>query len=161
MCAVCAIIEKIKTDKIINPQDGIYFKGEGFAVNKVESNKIYPNKMINLQIGDELWRNFDSEFEKELLKPVKRQIGLTIEVKEKITITDEDGISITKELPTGEPANSPEKMKETFIKQFSKTGDSDFYIENISIETELPFIPILSNYIKRKKSCIYRKSFTI
>jgi putative protease len=33
-------------------------------------------------------------------------------------------------------------MKENFIKQFSKTGDSDFYIENIKIETELPFMPV-------------------
>lgn len=141
----------VNTNKKINPQDGIYFSGEGFAVNKVEDNKIYPNKMINLQIGDELWRNFDSEFEKELLKPVKRQIGLTIKVKKKITITDEDGISITKELPTGEPANSPEKMKETFIKQFSKTGDSDFYITDLNIECVLPFMPVsVINQLRRE-----------
>ena len=33
-------------------------------------------------------------------------------------------------------------LKENYIKQFSKTGDSDFYIENIKIETELPFMPV-------------------
>jgi len=35
-------------------------------------------------------------------------------------------------------------MKETFVKQFSKTGDSDFYIENIEITSDckLPFMPI-------------------
>ena len=31
----------------------------------------------------------------------------------------------------GEKANNPEKMKDTFIKQFSKTGESDFYIIDI------------------------------
>ena len=106
--------------------------------------------MINLQIGDELWRNFDSEFEKDILKPVKRQVGLDVYVRNKIILTDDDGISITTEIPFGEPANSPEKIKETFIKQFSKTGDSDFYISNIEIKSELPFMPVsLINQLRR------------
>ena len=142
---------RIKTNKKINPQDGIYFKGEGFAVNKVEGNKIYPNKMINLQMRDELWRNFDSEFEKELLKPAKRRISLNVKVGNKIILTDEDGISITKEIPLGEQAKSPEKMKETFIKQFSKTGDSDFYITDLNIECELPFMQVSTiNQLRRE-----------
>lgn len=33
-------------------------------------------------------------------------------------------------------------MKETFVKQFSKTGESDFYIEDIKIASELPFMPV-------------------
>ena len=33
-------------------------------------------------------------------------------------------------------------MIETFIKQFSKTGDSDFYIESITVDTDLPFLPV-------------------
>ena len=99
----------------------------------------------------------DVEFEKELLKPVKRQIGVNISIHpssvlrasspargegEFITLTDEDGISISRTLPQGEKANNPEKMKENFVKQFSKTGESDFYIEDIKINTELPFMPV-------------------
>ena len=166
---------KLNTDKNINPQDGIYFNGEGFAVNKIEQAPsprgragegdysfnyiltIYPNKPVNLKKGDKLWRNLDVEFEKELLKPVKRQIGVNISIHPSsalrapspargegkfITLTDEDGISISRTLPHGEKANSPEKMKENFIKQFSKTGESDFYIEDIKINTELPFMPV-------------------
>ena len=119
---------KLKTDKIIYPQDGIYCNGDGFAVNKVEQAPsrserarkgdnsfndiftIYPNKPINLKIGDKLWRNLDVEFEKELLKPVKREIGVNIKIDNKITITDEDSISISRTLPQGEKANNPEKM---------------------------------------------------
>ena len=33
-------------------------------------------------------------------------------------------------------------MKETFVKQFSKTGESDFYIEDIKIAADLPFMPV-------------------
>lgn len=133
---------KIKTNKKINPQDGIYFNNEGFAVNKVLNGYIYPNRKINIKVGDELWRNFDSEFEKELAKPVKRQIGISIEISNKITLKDEDNIVLIADLPQGEKAKNPEKMEETFIKQFSKTGDSDFYIKDIKIISELPFLPV-------------------
>lgn len=135
---------KLKTNKKINPQDGIYFNGEGFMVNKVEGTFIYPNRQVNLKKGDKLWRNFDSEFEKELLKPTKRQIAIKIEIKSnKIFIIDEDGINISQTIEQKEKANNPERLKETFVKQFSKTGESDFYVENIKIEAEeLPFMPV-------------------
>lgn len=133
---------KLKTNKTIRPQDGIYFGGEGFAVNKVENNYIYPNKPVDLKIGDELWRNYDVSFEKELLKPVKRQIGVNIVVNNNITIVDENGIQITQEILSTEKAQNPQKMEENFIKQISKTGETDFYIENIKVETELPFMPV-------------------
>ncbi len=134
---------KLKTDKTIHPQDGIYLKGDGFAVNKAEKGYIYPNKQIQLKVGDKLWRNLDVEFEKELQKQVKRQIGVKIFIENsQITLIDENNISIIYSIQQGEKANNPEKMKENFIKQFSKTGDSDFYIENIEIKSDLPFIPI-------------------
>ena len=41
-------------------------------------------------------------------------------------------------------------MKENFIKQMSKTGDSDFYIEKFEVKSELPFLPISAiNEIRR------------
>ena len=127
----------IKTDKKINPQDGIYYKGDGFAVNKanlISSEKnsntetfkyiIYPNKQIKIKVGDLLWRNYDAEFEKELLKPVKRQIKISVEINAStITLKDEDGVTLSHSLPQGETANNPQKAQETFIKQFSKTGE--------------------------------------
>lgn len=133
---------KLKTNKEIHPQDGIYYNGDGFAVNKVLNGYIYPNRSINLKAGDKLWRNLDTQFEKDLLKPVKRQIGLKIDITENIVLTDEDGVSISIPTPQGEKANNAEKMKDTFTKQFSKTGDSDFYIESFNVNTELPFMPV-------------------
>lgn len=133
---------KLKTDKKINSQDGIYYNDTGFAVNKVVDEYIYPNHKINIKKGDKLWRNFDSAFEKELARPVKRQIGINILVTDSILIEDEDSVSISIRLPQNEKANNPEKMKETFIKQFSKTGESDFYIKKIQVDTQLPFMSI-------------------
>lgn len=134
---------KIKTNKKLNSQDGLFFNNDGCSVNKVVNNYIYPNKTLKIKIGDVVFRNIDSEFEKELTKPVKRQIGVNIKIESNLlTIIDEDNISIAKVLPTGEKANNAEKIKETFSKQLSKTGDSDFYIEDIEINSEIPFMPV-------------------
>ena len=59
-----------------------------------------------------------------------------------ITLVDEDGIKVSIPITGGEAAKNPEKMKEIFVKQFSKTGESDFYIEDIKIASELPFMPV-------------------
>ena len=164
---------KLKTDKTIHTQDGIYFRGDGFAVNKVvtqeynqtrhcgldpqtqnfENNAIphqvrydiliYPNKQIQIKVGDKLWRNLDVEFEKELQKPVKRQIRVSIKVIDnEIILIDEDDVTITYLISQGEKANNPDKMKDNFIKQFSKTGESDFYVGNIEVNSDLPFMPV-------------------
>lgn len=133
---------KIKTSLELHPQDGLYFNDSGCLVNKIQNNWIYPNHKVNLKVGDKVYRNLDVEFEKEISKQVKRQIGVNIEISQDIVITDEDGVSISIHMPIGEKANNPKKMKETFVKQFSKTGESDFYIKDIKIATELPFMPV-------------------
>lgn len=154
----------IHTNKNIHQQDGLYFNNDGCGVNKgvsigVNGNvKIYPNKRVKISVGDEVYRNVDVEFEKELTRPVKRQIGISVvisaplegEVSQRdkggygIYLTDEDGVSITAELPSAEKAKNPDKMRETFVKQFSKTGEGDFYIADIKIapNINLPFMPV-------------------
>lgn len=142
---------KVKTDKELHAQDGMCSKVDGFLINKVDNNWIFPNKPINLKKGDKVFRNLDVEFEKILQQPVKRQIGAVVEIKNNIiTITDEDNVSITYKLPQGEPANNPDKIKSNFINQLSKTGNSDFYLKDITINSELPFLPISEiNAIRR------------
>jgi putative protease len=145
----------LKSEKEIHSGDGIYFEGDGFGINKVEFVKkgifrIYPNKQVHLKVGSKLYRNFDIEFEKELTKPVKRQIGVKIELKSNnenglnIKLIDEDKVSISKNLPLYEQSKNPQKMKETFIKQFNKTGEEDFYITEINLVQglEIPFMPV-------------------
>ena len=146
----------IKTNKQIHPQDGLCFYAkdglEGFLVNRTDKNKIYPNKKIQISVGEKIYRNLDVEFEKELSKPVKRQIGLNVSFKDNIlTLTDEDKVSVKITLLTKEVAKNQEKMNETFIKQFSKTGESDFYINNIEVLSDVPFMPVSKiNDIRRE-----------
>ena len=151
----------IETDKTLNPQDGLCYECEnnleGFLINKTEqknSNQIciYPNHKINIKKGQKIYRNIDTAFEKELEKSVKRQIGVNIIVNNNsINITDENNISITIDFDSKETAKNQNKMNETFIKQFSKTGESDFYINSIKIDSDIPFIPISEiNNLRRK-----------
>lgn len=133
---------KICTDKTIHPQDGLTDGIDGFLVNKIENNYVYPNRPVKFKAGDKIYRNVDVEFEKQVAQKVKRQIGVNINIKDVITLVDEDGIKVSIPITGGEAVKNPEKMKETFVKQFSKTGESDFYIEDIKITSELPFMPV-------------------
>lgn len=141
----------IKTNVELTPQDGLCFLSnvelEGFLVNKAEKVKegfiVYPNRQINIKNDTEIFRNLDVSFEKELLKPVKRQIGVGVGVKDKvITLIDEDGVSEVITIASNEQAKDQQKMNETFKKQFSKTGESNFYITDIKIDNDIPFMPV-------------------
>lgn len=139
-------IKNLKT--IINKQDGLCFGKNsefGCIVNNVEGNKIFPNKMNkSINVGVEVFRNFDRKFEDTVLKTIaKRQIGVDISYNDGvITICDEDKNSVLINIEETELANNKEKMIENFKKSFSKTGKSDFYIDSISIKSDLPFIPL-------------------
>lgn len=144
---------KNNSPKDLNPQDGLYFNGMGCLVNKIEGNKIYPNKMDGLTIGCEIFRNFDRKFEKRLENSkIKRQIGVEFTFQNSIlTAIDEDKNSVSLKIAKGEAPKNPEKMKENFITQLKKTGESDFYVENIEVLDELSFIPVSQiNEIRRQ-----------
>ncbi len=129
---------------ILNPQDGLFFDGQGCLVNRVDGYKIYPNKMPALKEGIDVYRNFDAKFEKQLTNSkTKRRIKVNFIFENGILkVTDEDKNSVQIELQFGEIPNNPEKMKENFIAQLNKTGESDFYAESIEINDELPFLPV-------------------
>ena len=129
----------------LHAQDGLYFNEKGCLVNKVEGNKIYPNKMDNIKIGLTVYRNQDIDFEKKLKNSkTKRQIKTNIQVFEnKITAFDEDKNFAEIKINFTEFAKNQNKMAETYKKQLSKTGENDFYCEDIEIKTQnLPFLPV-------------------
>ena len=131
-------------DADVSKQDGLYFNGYGCLVNKVDGNKIYPNKMDGISAGLEVYRNFDSRFEKQLeTSKVKRQIGVKFIYSDGIlNAKDEDGNAVKISLPAGEIPKNPQKMKDTFINQLKKTGESDFYVDSIELSGELIFMPV-------------------
>ena len=134
--------------KSYNPQDGLcYFvDGElnGCLVNKIEGDKIFPNKMDNLKVGTMIYRNFDAKFEKQLTNSkTKRRLGVEFVFENNIlTAIDEDKNFVEKIILSKEQPKNPDKMKENFITQLNKTGESDFYVIEIKIKSDLPFMPV-------------------
>lgn len=137
----------------VSKQDGLYFNGQGCLVNNIEGRRIYPNKMDGIAVGVDVYRNFDSRFEKQLENSkIKRRIGVKFVCKNGVlNAQDEDGNFVVFVLPQGEMPKNPEKMRENFINQLKKTGESDFYTENTEIIGELPFMPVSKiNEVRRK-----------
>lgn len=132
----------------LNPQDGIcYFDGDelkGCFVNKSENGRIFINKKITIPKESFIFRNYDVEFDKILTNSkTKRRLGVDFVYSNGTLIArDEDGNQVSAAIESKELPKNPEKMKETFISQLQKTGESDFYISGISLDDTLPFLPV-------------------
>ena len=137
--------------KPLNNGDGICYilndELQGFLINKTEKNKVFINDLKilkTLKTGLEIYRNYNIKFEKELKNSkTKRRIRVEMIYENNIlTAKDEDYNFVTIDiLQTEQPKNS-QKMKEVFIEQLSKSGDSDYKVENIDILGYLPFLKI-------------------
>ncbi len=139
---------EIKTDKKLKPQDGLCFfeKGElsGCLINKFENNKIYPNRKLNLKIGEKIYRNQDVEFENILKNSkIKRIIPVEIEVyNNKIKASFENNFAEI-EYNYTDCAKTPEKMVENFVKCFKKSDSSIFSAKDVQFKTnQIPFLAI-------------------
>ena len=135
---------ELDSEKTLNPQDGLYYLSGGCLVNRVDNNIIYPNKMTGIKKCIDIYRNFNSKFEKQLTNTkTKRQIAATIKIQDgKIEAVDEDNNKIKISLPQGEIPKNSQKLKQTFISCFNKTGEEDFYIENITTDDNLYFLSV-------------------
>ncbi|MCD7978489.1 MAG: U32 family peptidase [Tannerellaceae bacterium] len=129
----------------------IYFntKGqlEGFRVNKVEGEKIYPLEMPALRPDVVLYRNYDQEFEKQLDKPTaERKIPVTIEFLDNpfgytLSMTDETGARVMITEQTDKEVARKEQT-ENIRTQLSKLGTTPFEVAEMRISLkENWFVP--------------------
>ena len=155
----------IKTEKEINPQDGLFIITEndsiGFLVNKSEKiknkTKIYPNKKLDnafLKTGTKIYRNLDVKFNKILENSKttrKLEVDFTV-FEKKVEVKDINNNKVSLKFESKEIANNQEKMKENFIKSLSKTNESPYLARKIEFKTKnLPFLPVSEiNEIRRK-----------
>lgn len=140
---------EIITDKEIMAGDGLCFMSanelKGCFVNSVFNNKIIPNNKVQIQKGTKIYRNYNIKFENVLKNSkTKRLIKVSISVfKDDILIKDTDNNEFILSYSFNEFADNSEKMKNNFIKSFSKTGDSIFLTENVEFKIkEIPFLPV-------------------
>jgi len=144
----------------IHNGDGLCFmdeKGElkGFKVNRTEGDKVFPAEMPRLKQGVILYRNYDHEFEKLLLKPsAERKIAVDfcledIENGFRLTATDEDGCPASfSESLQKEIANK--NQEENIRIQLSKIGNTIFELTDLQLNfSKNWFIP--SSYLSDLK----------
>ena len=132
--------------------DGLCYLDEegrlhGFRVNRVDSNKLFPQEMPRVKPKTVLYRNYDQEFEKIIQKKsAERKIGVSMIFAENnfgftLTMTDEDGKSVSLSLPREkEPARTPQT--DNWKNQLGKLGNTPFEATEIDIQLhENWFIP--------------------
>ena len=138
--------------KSFNNGDGLCYiddngRLQGFRVNRVENNKLFPQDMPRLKPKTRLYRNFDQEFEKLMQKKsAERKIAVDICLAENnfgftLSFSDEDdnSVSITLERAK-EPARTPQA--DNLRNQLSKLGNTPFEANDIKIDlSDNWFIP--------------------
>lgn len=129
--------------KSFNNGDGVCYIDEqgrlqGFRINRVDSNKLYPQEMPRIKPRTTLYRNFDQEFERILSrKSAERKIAVKILLADNnfgfsLTLTDEDDNSVTITLPREkELARTPQT--DNLKTQLSKLGNTPFEAKEIEI----------------------------
>lgn len=138
--------------KQLNNGDGLVFfnnRGEleGFRVNRVEANRVFPLDMPDIKPKTPLFRNFDQVFEKQLAKPsAERKLSVKIEFLDNafgftLVMEDETGARVmltepfTKELARRDQADN-------IRTQLSKLGNTPFEASEVVVQmSENWFVP--------------------
>ncbi len=138
------------------PGDGLCFfsneersKLEGFLVNRVEGNRIWPNKPLRINKPTAFWRNNDFAFEKQLQgNSAERKIAVAMTLDEvstgvSLTLCDEGGTTAVAVLDCDkQPARDTARATDTIVRQLSKMGGTPFVAGKIDVRLSEPlFLP--------------------
>jgi Collagenase and related proteases len=128
--------------KIVHNGDGLCFlnsKGElqGFRVNRVDGNTIFPLQMPVLEKNITLYRNYNQEFERSLQKKsAERKIRIDLQLEENsfgffLTASDEDFYSVTIDIPAQKDlAQKPQQ--DNIFQQLTKLGNTPFELNRFT-----------------------------
>lgn len=138
--------------KQLNNGDGLVFfnkKGEleGFRVNRVEANRVFPLDRPSLVPKTPLYRNFDQAFDRLLAKPsAERKLSVKIEFLDNpfgftLGMEDETGARILLTEPFAkEPARR--EQQDNIRTQLSKLGNTPFEVSEVVVRlSENWFVP--------------------
>ena len=150
----------VNTDQTFHNGDGVCFHGGhgeimGMRINRAEGKKLFPAEMpADLTEGATLFRNRDQEFERALEKEsADRRIAVKPVFTETddgfaLTLTDEDGVSVTASLPRSEKigselAQNPEQALTKLRENLGKFGNTQFVAEPVELAlSQAWFLPV-------------------
>lgn len=120
---------------------------QGFRVNRVENNKLFPQEMPRIKPKTVLYRNFDQEFDRIMQKKsAERKLTVDVSLAENnfgftLTICDEDGNSVSMALSKNKEL-ARTSQHDNLINQLGKLGNTPFVPRNIEVDlSENWFIP--------------------
>ena len=159
LCEPVGTVKEIKGNsftvaglKQLNNGDGLVFfnrKGEleGFRVNRVEANRVFPLDMPQLAPKTPLYRNFDQAFDKLLAKPsAERKLSVEIEFLDNpfgftLCMEDETGARIMLTEPFAKELARREQQ-DNIRTQLSKLGNTPFEASKVVVGlSENWFVP--------------------
>lgn len=149
-------------NRTLNNGDGLCFLNErgefqGFRVNRVEGNKIFPADMPKILLQTLLYRNFNQSFERQLSgKSAERKISLAFVLEENnfgFTLSGKIDNEFVASVVVPLPKESAKREQQELIKEnLSKLGNTIFCAEYVNIYlNENYFIPasVLSDLKRR------------
>lgn len=139
------------TETIING-DGLCFINEGgelegFLVNKMERDRVFPHKPISSFRQVDVYRNVDKQFEKSLSdKTADRRIAVDMFFKETengfiLRLRDEDGCEVEAAMEMDKvPAEKPEMADRQLRTSLTKLGNTPFELRKLIVESLFYFL---------------------
>ena len=123
---------------------------DGTVVNRVDGQRVYPQKMQGIRKGQKIYRNFDYVFSRRFAgQPAERKIGLSMLLQETpsglvLAGTDEDGNQATVEIAgQKQPAQKKEAARQTIRTQLTKLGNTIFECSDLQLQTsDVYFLPV-------------------
>ena len=127
--------------------DGICYEDQGFAINRIEGDWIYPNNQYPLakrplpnsptgvqlpKVGTTLFRNLDNEFIRSLRAERRMPVDIRFEIIPegyRLTIGENTADFVAEH----QPANNTSRALQTIIQQLSKLGDTDYIAHDIQV----------------------------
>lgn len=133
---------------------------EGFRVNRVENNRLYPLTMPRaLKPGTALYRNNDMAFEKSMSgKTAERKLHLSMCLKLidgniQISATDETGRSACATVDC-EIQTAQKPQHDNIIRQLEKLGNTPFEAKDIDVDAEVQNLFIPSSKLAAARRCL-------
>ena len=123
--------------------DGACFVGkdgklQGFRVNRVEGDRLFPLTMPEVYQGAQLFRNLNVTFENEVARSSssrKLRLDVTFAATESgfsLTVTDESSLSVTVDTAC-EKALARTPQRTNLLTQLSKWGNTPFEVSNVNV----------------------------
>lgn len=132
---------------------------QGFRINRVEADRLFPQTMPEIKAGVQLYRNYNIAFEREVERssvPRRLRLNLTFAATEdgfRLTATDESGIAVSVDAQSEKSlARTPQRAN--LVAQLAKWGNTPFIVEDMQILFEEDyFVPSSQVADMRRKAC--------